>query len=115
MLSMNLQDQVRLYKELSKKIEELESQKKELSTAIMQQMEDKTISLPGFVVRLYSRLSIKLTMEQARALSAVKFEEAVDKDKIKAIYNSGQFIDGVSEIHYIQVSSTKTEDSLSLN
>ena len=103
---MNLQDQVKLHKEISKKIEELESQKKELGLAIMQQMTNKTVNLPGFVVKLCKRLSIKLTIEEARALSAVKMEEIVDRDKIKVLYNKGHSINGVSEIQYIQISST---------
>lgn len=101
---MHLENQIKLHKELSKKIDELESQKKELSLSIMQQMTEKTISLPGYVVRKYSRLNIKLTIEEARSLDAVKMEEAVDKDKIKALYKQGQSIDGVSEIQYIQIS-----------
>ena len=79
---MRLEDQVKLHKELSKKIDELEAQKKELGLAIMQQMTSKVISLPGFVVRRYSRLSFKLTIEQARSLNATKIEETIDKDKI---------------------------------
>lgn len=109
---MDLQDQVRLHKELSRKIEELESQKKDLSSAIMQQMTAKTIHLPGFIVRCCNRISIKLTVEQARFLNAVKLEETVDKDKIKALYNNGQRINGVSEIQYIQISSVTSADSI---
>lgn len=100
----NLQDQVKLHKELSKKIEELESQKKKLADTIMQQMITKTVSFPGFIVRRCNRISIKLTVEEARSLNAVKWEESVDKDKIKVLYNNGQSILGVSEIHYIQIS-----------
>lgn len=107
---MNLQEQVKLHKELSKKIEELEGQKKTLGSAIMKQMTSKTMTFPGFVVRQFNRLSIKLTIEQARAFSAIKLEETVDKDKIKALYNNGQLIDGVSEIQYIQVSIATVED-----
>jgi hypothetical protein len=103
---MNLQDQVRLHKELSKKIEELELQKKALGVAILQQMIAKTLSFPGLVVRRCNRLSIKLTVEEARSLNAVKWEEIVDKDKIKALYNNGHSIEGVSEIEYIQISAT---------
>jgi len=106
---MNLQDQVKLHKELSKRIDELESQKRDLGLAIMQQMTDRTLTLPGVVVRRCNRLSIKLTIEQARALGAVKLEETVDKDKIKALYNDGQPISGVSEIQFIQIFSTATE------
>jgi hypothetical protein len=102
---MNLEDQVKLHKEISKKIDELESQKKELGLAIMQQMTSKAMSIPGFLVKLCSRLSIKLTIEEARELSAIKMSETVDKDKIKFLYNNGHCINGVNEIQYIQVSS----------
>lgn len=101
---MNLHEQVKLHKELSKKIEELEEQKKALSLAIMQQMQDKVLLLDNFIVRRYNRLSIKTSIEEARAFNAVKLEETVDKDKIKALYNNGHPISGVSEIQYIQVS-----------
>lgn len=103
---MTLQNQVELHKALSKKIEELEAQKKELGLAIMKQMTSKTVTLPGFVVRHCSRLSIKLTIDEARSLNAVKLEEAVDKDKLKALHNNGHHINGISEIHYIQISNT---------
>lgn len=63
------------------------------------------ISLPGFLVRRYNRLCIKLTIQQARTLNAIKLEETVDKDRIKDMYNKGQSIDGVSEIQYIQISA----------
>ena len=102
---MHLHDQIKLHKEISKKIEELESQKKALSIAIMEQMTDKTISLPGYIVRRYNKLSIKLTLEQARALNAIKFEEAIDKEKIKTLYKNGHPINGVNEIHYIHIAT----------
>ncbi len=101
---MDLEDQIKLHKELSKKIEEMEDQKRVLGLAIMQQMQSKTLRIPGFLVRCCSRLSIKLSIEEARSLNAIKLEELIDKDKIKALYNSGQSINGVSEIHYIQIS-----------
>ncbi len=101
---MDLEDQIKLHKELSKKIEEMEDQKRVLGLAIMQQMQSKTLRIPGFLVRCCSRLSIKLSIEEARSLNAIKLEELIDKDKIKALYNSGQSINGVSEIQYIQIS-----------
>jgi len=69
-----------------------------------QQMQSRTLQVPGFLVRCCGRLSLKLSIEEARSLDAVKLEEAVDKDKVKALYNNGQFIAGVSKIHYIQIS-----------
>jgi hypothetical protein len=101
---MTLQDQIRLHKELSKKIEELEEQKKALGFEILQKMESNTLQIPGFIVRRINRLSIKLSIDEARAFNAIKLEEIVDKDKIKALYNSGHTIHGVSEIQYIQIS-----------
>ena len=103
---MNLQELVRLHKELSKKIEELEAQRKELGLAILQQMSATVINLPGFVVRRCNRLSIKLTIEEARALNAIKIEETVDKDKIKALHKNGHLMTGVSEIQYVQITSS---------
>jgi hypothetical protein len=100
---MDLEEQIKLHKALSKKIEEMEEQKKALGLAIMQQMQSKTLQIPGFVVRCFNRLSIKLSIEEARSLNAIKLEEIVDKDKIKTLYNSGQLIKGVSEIQYIQI------------
>lgn len=104
---MNLQNQIKLHKELSKKIDELENEKKTLGLAIMHQMQGKTLTVPGFIVRRYSRLSIKLSIAEARSYNAVKLEETVDKDKIKALCNNGQAIHGVSEIQYIQISITE--------
>ena len=102
---MNLEEQVKLHKELSLQIEALEEQKKVLGLSIMQAMTDKTLKVPGYLVRCFNRLSIKLSLEEARSLNAVKFEETVDKDKIKALCKDGQLINGVSEIKYIQVST----------
>lgn len=106
---MNLEEQIKLHKALSKKIEEMEEQRKDLSFTIMQAIQGKTQRLAGYLVRCCSRLSIKLSIEEARSLNAIKLEETIDKDKIKALYKSGHPIDGVSEIQYIQISSLSSE------
>lgn len=98
-----LQNQIRLHKEISKKIDELETQKRQLGTAIMQQMQSKTLKIPGYFVRRCSRLSINTSLDEARSFDAVRLEETVDKEKIKVLYASGNPISGVSEIHYIQI------------
>jgi len=103
-LSTNLEDQIRLHKTISQKIEELEEQKKALSLKIMQQMQSKTLQLGGFLVRKISRIQINLSVEEARSLNAVIWEESVDKNKIKALYQGGQSIQGIKEIEYIQIS-----------
>lgn len=62
-----------------------------------------------FFVRYCNRLSIKLPLEAARALDAVKMEETVDKDKIKLLYKAGQQIEGVSEIEFVQIIANNAE------
>lgn len=106
---MNLEEKIKLHRDLSNKINEMEEQKKSLGLAIMQEMQSKTLRLGGCLVRCCSRLSIKLSIEEARSLNAVKLEETVDKDKIKTLYNQGLSINGVNEIHYIQISVEKQE------
>ncbi|HSW71907.1 MAG TPA: hypothetical protein VLG44_00670 [Chlamydiales bacterium] len=104
--AMNLEEKIAAYKEIVKKIDELEEEKKELGKAIMQEMQGKTMQVANFMVRKYSRLLIKIPLEKARILGAVKMEEAVDKEKIKALYQLDKSIEGVSEIQYIQISDT---------
>jgi hypothetical protein len=100
---MNLQEQVRLHKSLSRQIEALESQKKQLSATILREMTEKTLHLGPYHVKRCSRLSIKLSLDQARTYHAVKLEETIDKDKIKLLYKSGYPIPNVSENEYIQI------------
>ena len=103
---MEIEEKIRLHKELSKKIHELEEQKKAIGLEIMEKMESKTLEVPGYLVRKYSRLFIKTTLDEARVLDAIKLEEVVDKDKIKTLYLAGQ-VNGISEIQYIQVMEGK--------
>lgn len=104
-----LEEQIRQHKEISKQIEALEEKKKVLGAQILQQMKEKTLKLGGFVVRHCSRLSISLSIEEARGYDAVKMEETLDKVKLKALYNAGHPINGIQEIHYIQISEQKHE------
>jgi hypothetical protein len=111
--NIELLQQIKLHKELSKKIEELEEQKKLLGLSIMAQMADKTLKIPGYIVRRCSRLSISVPLEKARLLQATKMQEIVDKERIKSLYNSGQPIEGVKEITYIQVSEHVLDPNVS--
>jgi hypothetical protein len=101
---MNLEEQIKLHQELSKKIAELEEKKQILGISILQQMQSKVLQVPGFLVRQYSRLCIKTSIEEARSLQATKVDEVIDKDKIKMLYNNGEPINGISEVRYIQIS-----------
>lgn len=101
---MTLEEQIKRYKELAQKIEELERQKKALGVDILEQMTDKTLRIADYLVRHCSRLSIKLSITEARSLNATKMEETIDRDKIKSLYQLGNPIQGVSESHFIQVS-----------
>jgi hypothetical protein len=101
---MNLEEQIHKHKEISKKIEELEELKRALGQSIMHAMQGKSLQLGCYLVKRYSRLSISTTPDEARDFNAIKLEEVVDKDKIKALYKSGRPIPGVKEIEYIVIS-----------
>jgi hypothetical protein len=103
---MNLEEQIKAHKELSLTIEELERQKKALGLAIMQQMQSKTLRVGNYLVKKFMRLSIKLSLQEARTLNAIKLEENIDRDKIRELYEQGDPIQGISEVHYIQITTT---------
>lgn len=107
---MELEEQIAAYRELAKKIRELEEQKKALSAMILQQMDTKILHVANYVVRRYNRLSIKLSLEEARILDSVKMEEVIDKDRIKSLYEAGNSIPGVTEIQWVQVSEKNTAE-----
>jgi len=100
---MNLEEQIQKHKEISKKIAELEELKRDLSQSIMQAMQGKSLQLGCYLVKRFSRLSISTTPDEARNFNAIKLEEVVDKDKIKALYKSGNPVPGVKEVEYIIV------------
>lgn len=106
---MNLEELLKEYKAIGKKVDELEDRKEALKAAIMQQMTEPTVRIAGYTVRRYNRMIIKTPIEEARALGAIKIEETVDKDKIKALLQLGHAIQGISEIQYLSVSSPSTE------
>lgn len=101
-----LEEQIKLHKTISKRIAQLEEERKQLGLIIMKQMAANILQIPGFCVKRYKRLSIKLSIEDARSLNAVKLEEIVDKDKIKMLISNGTTISGVSETQYIQITET---------
>ena len=104
---MDLEEAVKTHKQLSEQIDALEKQRKDLGQMIMQQMGDKIIHVSHYIVRHCSRLSIKLSLEDARLLDMVKTQEVVDKERIKSLYEEGHHVPGVSETHYIQISEQK--------
>lgn len=110
---MTLEEQIRAYKELSNKIAELEGQKKELSAAILGQMTQKKVHIAGYTVTRYDRLSIKLSIEDARQFGATKMTEVLDRAKIKELYQSGQSLPGVSSWSGLQVLAPKQPEEAS--
>ena|ERR1700733_12601885 len=106
-LRMNIEEQIRRHKEISLKIEELEAQKKALGQSILQAMTTKSLLVDDYVVKRYSRISITMTPEEARSYNAVKLEEVVDKDKIKALFKSGMAHPKVKEFEYIVITQRK--------
>lgn len=101
---MTLEEQIRLHKEISLKLEELEEQKKALGLSILEAMQGKSLQMGFYLVKRYTRLSISMTLDQARLYNAVKMEEVVDKEKIKTLYKNGTPVPGVKECEYIVVS-----------
>jgi hypothetical protein len=104
---MNLEEQVRKHKEISRKIEELEAEKKALGETILQTMSNKSMRLGSYVVKRCSRITISSTLDQARSFQAIRMEEVVDKEKLKELYRSGVEIPGVKTIEYVQISQNE--------
>ena len=105
---MSLEETLLLYRKLVSQIAELEQKKQELRRDILAQMPSKTLSTAGHTVRCYDRLSIKTPIEEARRLQATKMEEVLDKDKLKALYQMGEPISGISLIQFLHVSVDKS-------
>lgn len=104
---MNIEEQIQIYHALVRKIAEMERQKKELGRAILAQIPEKKLAIPGYTVHRYKRFSFKITLEEARKINATKTEEVIDKDKLKELHKEGHPISGISIIEYIQVFSAK--------
>jgi len=102
---MSIEEKIQKYKELGQIIESLEQQKKELGSEILKEMPQKTLQTTDYLVRRYSRLMIKTSLEEARYFNAIKMTEIVDKEKIKYLHQLGQPVPGVAEIQYIQISA----------
>ena len=110
---MNLEKKIAAYKDLGKRIEELERQKKVLVAEILQfiPIETKSIQIAGNCVKRVRRLSIRTSIESAKLFHAVKMQEVVDKEKIKRLYEQGQQIPDVTEFEFIQVTTLVKENA----
>jgi len=108
-----LEEKIKDYKELKEKLEELEEKRKALASELLNLMpkETKTIRVLDHLVKRMTRLSIRISLDQAREIGAVKMEEVVDKEKVKELFELGHSIPDVSEIQYLQV-STKVVNEL---
>lgn len=112
---MDLAQKIAAYKQLIVAIEALEKEKQRISQEILAEMPDKRFDTAEFRAIRYQRLSIRPTLELARMLDATKMEEQIDKEKIKQIFYSGVFIEGVEMRSYLTVTpkSRKKENILS--
>jgi uncharacterized protein (UPF0335 family) len=106
-----LLQKIERHKQVSQQIESLEEEKKALGAEIMHTMTDSVLKVPGFVVKRLKRTLIKTSLEKARQLGAVKWQETVDKDKIKELIGLGTVVEDVNEIQYIQISETADRTS----
>ncbi len=106
---MTLEDKVRAYKELRRKIEELEEQKKPLIEEILQLMpaDAKTLQVAGYQVKRMVRISIRTSLETAKLFDSTKMEEVVDKERLKLLFEQGHPIPDVTQTQFINVTKIK--------
>lgn len=105
-------DKIQRYKEIQQQIENLEEAKKSLVAEVLEMMpkELACVEVPGYTVKRVKRLSVRMSVEQAESLGVAKMEKVVDRQKIKAFFDQGQSLPGVSEISYIQVYLNKKSE-----
>jgi hypothetical protein len=108
-----LEIQLKEYKELSKHIRELEERRKELGKNLLQNFPcpANKYQTPNFRVSRHQRVSIKTPLEQARIFNATKFEENIDKEKLKALYSTGTSVPGITTTEYIMINPVKKEST----
>ena len=96
-MSQELEDKVRAYKDLSSQIAELEEKRKILGAEILQMLSKgtKTFYIAGYRVQRCERLSIKISLEDARMIGATKNEEVINKDEIKRLHQLGHALPNV--------------------
>ena len=107
---ISFEERIKAYDALKRKIDALEEERKDLMRAILQQMPEKKIEVAGYIVRRCTHFSIKLSLAEARAIDAIKIEEVIDKKKIKALYQLGKLVEGVSETEYLRLSKETLEE-----
>lgn len=96
-MSQELESKVKAYKELSNQIAELDEKRKILGDEILQMLSKsaKTFYIAGYRVQRFERLSIKISLEDARILGATKNEEVINKEEIKRLHQLGHAIPDV--------------------
>jgi hypothetical protein len=99
MENVSIEDMVDSYKKAENAIEELESEKKVIRDAILDQL--KKLNLDGIktkngynVRRVFTTLYNDVMLSTARELGATKTEEKVDSDKLRALEHKGVKIKG---------------------
>lgn len=110
---MTLDEKIILYKELQAKVKELETQKQKVYQEILGSFSNDQVQLETgqFLLKKFTRFTIKTSIEDARTLEATKTEETVDKDKIKQILYSGGSVPNVTESNYFFVHNQSLADA----
>lgn len=98
----SLEEKVLAYKELRAKISALEEERQKVYQEILAAFPENEliIEAENFRIKKHTRLTIRTTVEEARAFNATKVDEIVDKDKIKKLVFSGTFVPNVTEASY---------------
>jgi hypothetical protein len=101
-----LDKEIQRYRELSRQIMVLDKERKELGKRLAAQMPTDRLCVPGYTARRYHRWSIKTPLEEARSLGATHMEETLDKVKLRALYEAGHTVSGVSPYTVVQIFDT---------
>ena|SRR3990167_8237094 len=100
---MDLAEKVALYAAVCSQIKKLEEEKEKLREEILAEMPVKKMDFPIGTVQRYTRLLIKMPIENARQFAATQMVEQIDKNKIKHLFYSGTPLEGVKEFSYLVV------------
>ena len=108
-MSEELEDKVRIYKELAKQEADINEKRKKIGAEISQMFskDTKTLYVAEYKVQRTIRLLIKTSLAEARAIGATRQEEIVDKKEIKRLLELGYIIPNVERYETIMISNVK--------
>ncbi|MBS0626154.1 MAG: hypothetical protein JSS32_08905 [Verrucomicrobia bacterium] len=92
------------YKVLMEQIDELTDRKTAVSQQILSQLKEKTTQTPHFKISKYQRVTVKTSIESARALGCTVQVEDIDKEALRRLYDEGLPVPNIHQNEYIRIS-----------